>query len=435
MEKKTTLKGMWWVKGNEDDKFVGILTYASGHVPTLEIYPKDFEFDAQKVPNGSTLYGDVFDDSRKVQAITLLGCTSQKSWGTLVVGGFVYKQEYVYADCVAIGMLLDDAEIAQVQSPHDIYLTCPGLDEYSAAQTLDYVWKDNIPSGRAYRINDLDKIVYTPPDPIEIKVDIGTITISLGSSSNFRDLTSRYSIHICLKKPTPEAEVNKLIYEQLLSFLSIMTGRREYIDSHRITITSDQTRTGSLGLDLSYGHISHSTQDAEFSILHTLLRGSDANMRKFATLFTKWRENFASVADLAWHYLRMADQPTESSLLDAFPAIEKYAHKRLQKNGNLKECLRDVIENNAKHFENSEFHSRYFPSNRIDYLCDQLRDFRHDRIHPQRPEECRLSLEEIHSYMNVILRTLFLREMDYSYSDVDSEISHWRFWHQIRREQ
>ena len=31
------------------------------------------------------------------------------------------------------GMLLDDDEIAQVQSPQNIYLTCPGLDEYSMA--------------------------------------------------------------------------------------------------------------------------------------------------------------------------------------------------------------------------------------------------------------------------------------------------------------
>ena len=431
MEKKTTLKGMWWVKGNEDDKFVGILTYASGYIPTLEIYPKHFEFDAQKVSNGSTLYGDVFGDSRKIQAITLLGCTSQHSWGTLDVGAFLYKQEYVYADCVAIGMLLYDDEIAQVQSPKNIYLTCPGLDEYSAVQTLDYVWKDNIPSGKAYRINDLDKIVFTPPDPIEIKVDIGTITISLGPSSNFRDLTSRYSIHICLKKPTPEAEVNKLIYEQLLSFLSIMTGRREYIDSHHITITSDQTRTGSLGLDLSYGHINHSKDEAKFNVLHTLLLGRDLN--SFVDLFPMWRMNFEFVKDLAFHYMEMIEQPNQVLLLRAFSIIEHYVLERLTKRNSQRTfgVFQKFINVNVDYFQDSELVPRYFPADQRDHIACQLTKFRNKSIHPKSNKESIFSFNKVYAYIFVLLRLNFLREMECPCEVLDRETKHWSLWRQL----
>ena len=66
MDKKTILRGMWWVKGNENDKFTGILTYGGGYVPTLEIFPKEYDWDKQKVPNNSTIYGDVFGESKKI---------------------------------------------------------------------------------------------------------------------------------------------------------------------------------------------------------------------------------------------------------------------------------------------------------------------------------------------------------------------------------
>ena len=41
-------------------------------------------------------------------------------------GADIYGKNLYDADCVAIGMLLDDDEIAQVQSPQNIYLTCAG---------------------------------------------------------------------------------------------------------------------------------------------------------------------------------------------------------------------------------------------------------------------------------------------------------------------
>ncbi len=170
---------MWWVKGNEQQKFAGILTYGDGYVPTLEIFLKEYDFKKQSVPNNSTIYGDVLGQSKKIQAVTLLECRSENGLGSFEVGAFIYKQEFVYANCVAIGMLLDDDEIVQVQSPQNIYLTCPGLDEYSMAYTVDHVWKDNIPEGRAYRVSDLEKIEFTQPDPIVIELDIGTITIRL----------------------------------------------------------------------------------------------------------------------------------------------------------------------------------------------------------------------------------------------------------------
>ena len=433
MDKKTILRGMWWVKGNENDKFTGILTYGGGYVPTLEIFPKEYDFDTQKVPNNSTIYGDVFRESKNIQAVTLLECTSQNSLGHFDVGAFIYKQEFVYADCVAIGMLLDDDEIAQVQSPQNVYLTCPGLDQYSAAHAIDYIWKDNIPKGRAYRINDLDKIVYTQPKPIVIEIDIGTITISLGQSSTVRDISSRYLIHISMKNPTPEAEVNSLIYSQLLSFLSLMTGRREYIETHNISINSNQTRSGSLTIELNYGHIAHSTQETKYSILQTLLLGREENMRKFATLFPKWRENFAFVEDLAFHYLQMVNQPTETNILQAFPHIETYVLERLSKKNmkSMSNILSKVIHSNAKYFSYSNVYPQHFPTDRIDHIANQLANFRHKRIHPKSDKECMFSLEEVYAHINVILRSIFLKEMEYSYKDIDSEIGHWRLWRQI----
>ncbi len=432
-DRNTILKGMWWIKGNENDKFTGILTYGGGYVPTLEIFPKEYEFGKQLVPDNSTIYGDVFWDSPKIKAITLLDCTSQNSRGHFDVGAFIYKQEFVYADCVAIGMLLDDEEIAQVQSPQNIFLTCPGLDEYSLAHAVDYVWKDNIPEGRAYRINDLDRIVYTQPEPIEIDIDTGTITISPGPSSTARDITSRYSIHISLEHPTPVAEVNTLIYSQLLSFLSIMTGRREFFETFSTTINSTQTRSGSLSVELNYGHIAHSTQRTKYDMLQTLLLGREENMRKFATLFPRWRENFAFVEDLAFHYLQMVEQPTETNILQAFPHIEKYVLGRLLKKNNkgMFGIMKGVLNFNADCFQCSNVYAQHFPTEQIHRLARQLANFRNKRIHPKNNSECKLSLAEVYAYIVVIARTIFLKEMEYSHEDIDKEIHHWRSWRQI----
>ena len=424
---------MWWVKGNENEKFTGILTYGGGYVPTLEIFPKEYDWDKQKVTDGSTIYGDVFGESKKIQAVTLLECTSQNSLGHFNVGAFIYKQEFVHADCVAIGMLLDDDEIAQVQSPQNIYLTCPGLDEYSMAYAVDYVWKDNNPKGRAYRVSDLDKIEYKQPDPIEIEIDIGTITISLGPSSTGRGISSRYSIHISLKTPTPKAEVNRLIYSQILSFLSIMTGRREYIESHTVAINSNQTSSGSLTLELNYGHNTLPTQETKSSILQTLLVGREENMKKFASLFPKWRENFEFVKDLALHYVEMVEEATETNILRTFTYIERYVLERLlnkNKKG-MAGILDKVINSNANYFQSSNAYAKHFPADQREYIAGQLANFRNKHIHSKSKEECMYSLSEVYAYIDVILRSVFLREMEYSYMDIDNEIVHWQSWRRI----
>ncbi len=433
MDKKTELKGMWWIKGNEESKFAGVLTYGDDYAPTLEIFPKEYDWDRQYVPNNSTIYGDVFWDSPKIKAVTLLECKSQKSFGFLDVGAFVYKHEIVFAECVAIGMLLDDDEIAQVKSPQNIYVTCPGLNEYSTAYTIDYVWKDNIPKGRAYRINDLDKIVYTQPDPISIEIDIGTITISLGQSSSARDISSRYSIQIRLLYPTPQAEVTSLIYSQWISFLSIITGRREHIESHTVAIDSNQTRSGSLDIELKYGHIAHSTQDTEYHIFQALLLGREENMNKFATLFPKWRENFASIEDLAFHYMRMADEPHEPNLLQAYPLIENYVLERVLKKPKkgMPGILSEVIHCIADHFSCSSVYSKHFPADQREHIVRQLANFRHNRIHPKSNKECVFSFNKVYAYIEVILRSIFLKEMEYSYDDIDNEINYWNLWRYI----
>lgn len=433
MDKKSILKGMWWVKGSENNKFTGILTYGSGYVPTLEIFLKEYDFGKQSVPSNSTIYGEVFRESKKIQAVTLLECRSKNGLGIFNVGAFIYKQEFVYVDCVAIGRLLDDDEIAQVQSPQNINLTCPGLDEYSMAYTVDYVWKDNIPKDKPYRVNDLDKIVFTQPEPNAIEIDIGTITISLGHSSTARDISSRYSIHMSLANPTPEAEVNSLIYSQLLSFLSIMTGRREYIENHNITINSNQTSSGSLSLELSYGELAHSTREGKYSILDSLLLGNESNMKKFAALFPKWRENFTVVKDLAFHYLQMIDQPTETNILRTFPYIETYVLERLSKKNmkSMSNILSKVINSNADYFQCSNIYAQHFPTDRRNHIAEQLANFRHKRTHPKSNKECIFSLQEVYAHLNVILRSIFLKEMEYSYKDIDREIDHWHLWRQI----
>lgn len=431
MGNTTVLKGMWWIKGNENDKFTGILTYGGGYVPTLEIFPKEYEFGKQKVPNNSTMYGDVFGESQKIQAVTLLGCTSQDSIGSLTVGAFFYKQEFVYVRCIAIGMQLNDDEIAQVQSPQNIYLTCPGLDEYSMAHSVDYVWKDNIPKGQAYRLNDLEKIVYTPPEPIAIEIDIGTLTMSLGPSSTSRSLSTQYLIEISLEKPTPQKEINLLIYSQFLSFLSIMTGRREHIGTHHVSINSEQTGTDSINLELNFGQIAQWRQATNHSILDTLLMGREENMRQFATLFPKWRENFAFVEDLAFCYLEIIDQPTETNILRGFSYIESYALERLfKKDGaDMYSILKRIIKSNAKYFQSNNGYVQHFPIDRRSHIADQLGHFRHKRIHPKSNKECMFSLKEVYAYINIIFRSIFLKEMGYS----DGAIDHWRFWRQLDR--
>ncbi|MDE2774696.1 MAG: hypothetical protein OXI77_02040 [Chloroflexota bacterium] len=433
MSTKTILKGMWWIKGNEDEKFTGILTYGSGHVPVLEIFPKEFDWDKQKVPNNSTVYGDLFGESKKIQAVTLLKCTSQNSFGRFTVGAYIYKHEFVYADCVAIGMLLDDDEIAQVQSPQNIHLTCPGLDEYSIAHAVDYVWKEILPKGRAYRVSDIDKIVYTQPEPISIEIDIGTITISLGPSGASRHLSTRYLIAISLGNPTPQAEVNSLVYSQLLSFLSIITGRRAYIETHSVSISSSQTRSGLLSLELNYGHIAYTKRDRKYDIFQSLLLGREENMIKFATLFPKWRENFAFVEDLVYHYYEMVDQPNETNILQAFTHIETYVLERLLKRNKkgMFGILQKVINANADYFQCSNLYARHFPPDRRDHIVNELANFRHNRIHPKSNKECAFSLREVYAYINVILRSVFLKEMEYTYEDIDNDINHWELWRQL----
>lgn len=433
MDKKTTLKGMWWVKGNENDKFTGILTYGNGYAPTLEIFLKEFDFDKQKVPNDSTLYGEVFEESKLVQAVTLLECTSENSFGHFDVGAYTYKREFVYADCVAIGMLLDDDQIAQVQAPQNIFLTCPGLNEYSIARAVDYKWKEVFPKGRTYHANDIDEIVYTQPKPIVIEFDMGTITISLGTSGALRALSSRYLIEINLENPATQVEVNTLIYAQLLSFVSIMTGRREYIESHSITIDSKQTHSDSLDIELNYGHIAPSAQASKYHIFKALLLGREANMRMFGTLFLKWRENFAFIEDLAFHHLEMIDQPTETNTLQAFTFIETYVLERLLKKNKkgMHGILREVINSIADYFPDSNLYPRHFPPDRRDHIANELANFRHNRIHQKSDKECAFSPREVYAYINVILRSVFLMEMEFSFEDIDTEIDHWESWRQL----
>ena len=277
------------------------------------------------------------------------------------------------------------------------------------------------------------KIAYTPPEPIVIEIDVGTITISVGPSSTAKDISSRYWIHISLVNPTPEDKVNSLIYLQLLSFLSVMTGRREYIETHNIDINSNQTRSGSLSLELSYGHVAHWTRKARYTILQTLLLGREENMRKFATLFPKWRENFTFVKDLAFHYLEMVDQSTETNILQAFPHIETYVLERLSMKNmkSMSDILSKVIHSNADHFQCSNVYAQHFPTDRRDLIANQLANFRHKRIHPKSDKECLFSIEEVYAYINVILRSIFLKEMEYSYKDIDEGIGHWELWHRI----
>lgn len=433
IDKMTILKGMWWVKGNEQYKFAGILTYAGGYAPTLEIFLKEYEFGKRSVPDNSTIYGDVLGESEKIQAVTLLGCTSNSGLGIRTVGAYLYKQEFLYADCVAIGMLLNDDEIAQVKFPKNIYLACPSLTEYRTAKTIEYFWKDNIPKGRAYKINDLDRIVYYQPEPIVIEIDIGTITLSLGPSSTDKSMSWRYSIQINLDNPRPEAEVNSLIYSQLLSFLSIMTGRREYIKKHSIVIDSNQTRSGSLSLELNYGHIAYAPQESKSAMLQTLLIGREDNMRKFATLFPKWRENFTFVKELAFHYLQMVDQPTETNILEAFRHIENYVLERLLKKNKkgMQGILEKVIYSVADYFQHSKVYAHHFPTNKIEHISIQIANYRHNKMHPKSNKECLLSLGEIHAYLFVVLRSIFLIEMEYTFKDIDTEINHWQLWRHL----
>ena len=311
---KTILKGMWWVKGYEHDKFTGILSYGTGHVPRLEIFPKEYDWDKQKVPDNSAIYGEVFEESSKVQAVTLLECRSENSIGRFDVGAYIYKQEFVFADCVAIGMHLDDDEIAQVQSPRKIYLTCPGLDEYGLRNYRPRdIWKENAPTGRGgvYRVDDLDKSIFTHPDPILIRTDIGSLKISLVRLEN-NTTTMHFSIEIALDEPMPKDQVNKLIYSQFLSFISIMAGQKDCIATHTIVIDSSLlTRDGSLSMSLNYGYVNRSANEREHDLRNTLVIGRHANIRMFATLFRKWRENFTYVEGLVFHYLEMIDQTSD----------------------------------------------------------------------------------------------------------------------------
>ena len=186
-------------------------------------------------------------------------------------------------------------------------------------------------------------------------------------------------------------------------------------------------------MELNYGHNAHSAQQEKHDILQALLLGREENVKKFATLFPKWRENFNEVEDLAFHYTQMVDQLTESSLLQAFFLIEEYVLKRLlEKNKKgVEGILCEVIRSNTDYFQCSNVYAQHFPIDRRCHIAEQLANFRNNLVHPKNTEECAFSLEEVYAYINVILRSIFLKEMEYSYEDIDREIGHWRLWRLI----
>ena len=258
------------------------LSYAGGYKPILEIYLGDYDFRvARSVPDNCTIYGEVFGEAKFVRPVTQLGCTAHDQSGIFTVQPFLYKQQLIQVECVAIGMLLDDEEMSQITSPSDVYLTCPGLDEYSGVHTIERVFRNDIPSDRPYRIDDIEKLVFTQPKPIKIYIDIATITVSLGQSISARDITSSYLIHISLEQSVTQAEVNTLIYFQFLSFLSLIVGRREFIERHTVSVNSSRASTDSLPVELSYGHGAQSTQVSEYSIQDSILIGNTETMEKF----------------------------------------------------------------------------------------------------------------------------------------------------------
>ncbi len=188
-----------------------------------------------------------------------------------------------------------------------------------------------------------------------------------------------------------------------------------------------------MGIELNYGHIAHSAHETQYSIMQTLLLGKEENMRKFATLFPKWRENFAFVKDLAFHYLQMTEQSNETNILRAFTPIENYVLERLLKKNKkgIFGILSAVINSNAEYFERSSVYAQHFPKDRRNHIAEQLANFRHKRVHPKSDKECIFTPAEVYAYINVILRSIFLKEMEYPYKDIDSEIGHWSFWRQI----
>ena len=188
-----------------------------------------------------------------------------------------------------------------------------------------------------------------------------------------------------------------------------------------------------MSIELNYGHIAHPTQETKYSILQTLLLGREENLKKFATLFPKWRENFAFVEDLAFHYLQMVDQTTKTNILQAFPHIEAYVLERLLKKGkrNMQGILNKVINSSADYFQSSNVYAQHFPTDRRDHIANQLVNFRNKSIHPKSNKECMFSLSEIYAYIDVLLRSVFLIEMEYSHEGIDKEIGHWKSWNQI----
>ena len=96
--------------------------------------------------------------------------------------------------------------------------------------------------------------------------------------------------------------------------------------------------------------------------------------------------------------------------------------------------LSKVINSNADYFQCSSVFAQHFPTDRRDHIANQLANFRNNSTHPKSDKECMFSLEEVYAHINVILRSIFLKEMEYSYKDIDREIGHWRLWRQIDAE-
>ncbi len=422
MINSTVMEGVWWVKGKEDDKFVGILSYAEGYKPVLEIFAKKREHGTQKFPIGSVIYGDVIkqkDSSSKhtkVLAVTLLGCSSQISPGFQEVGAYIYNHEHVYVDCVVIGMLLNEDEIQQVMHPQRIFLECPNLDEYSDQNTAEIIWKDEAPTGenKVYLVMDTKEVIVRQPDPIVIQLDVGVITIILAQIPSQRGVKSTYTIQIELDDPMPEEECNTLIYNQLLSFISVLSGTKATYSNHSISIISNQTRSKRLSLVLHYGH-RFSDMPNVIDKSKLLIWGHEDNLEKMPLLFSNWRKNYQSIEPLISPYMRILEDTRwiyNDHLLDSIKMIEEYAIRK-----NIVSVDTDKTDIERRFIAVMSYIQQgglsYFQDAHISKIANQIRIFRNKGSHARNRETLLYSTQEIYGTLVLIVRSLFLIEMGF----------------------
>ena len=227
-----------------------------------------------------------------------------------------------------------------------------------------------------------------------------------------------------MNAPTPERECNKLIYDQLLPFISVLSGVAANYSKHSINVVSNQTRNDRLSLELHYGHHFSNTPNT-VDKTRCLLWGNQENLEKIPFLFPNWRKNFQFIEPLVHSYMKILEDDKwihHEHLLDSIKMIEEYAIRK-----SMISCNKEKPDIERRLFSVMSYIQQnglsYFQGADVDEIADQIKVFRNKGSHARNKQALTYSTQEIYGVLVLIMRSLLLIEM--GFPNIDVAYSNW----------